>query len=80
MTARKFGATMGAIGLLAWNPLAFLGLATLAGIALGVKLARRLGGSYRQSQVMPPDRRPHIEDWQLIHIPIEQRDWVRRNL
>lgn len=80
MTARKFGATMGVIGLLAWNPLAFVGLTTLAGIALGVKLARRLGSGYRQRQVMPPERRPQIQEWQLQHIPIEQRDWARRNL
>lgn len=80
MRGRTFLKTLGAIVLLAWNPVAFLIIGTAAGVTLGVRGARKLGEANRMRQVIPPayvgnpQRNPILQN-----VPIEQRDWAQRN-
>ena len=74
MRARHLGAWFAAILLMVWSPVTVFVLAIIGGVVGG----RKLGQAHRRRQMAP--MQPYIPDWQLQYIPIEQRDWVRRNL
>lgn len=80
MKPRTCAGILASIGLMVWNPVAFLALGVVGGILLAGKLARRLGKWNRRRQVLSPSPRVVYDPQTWAEIPIEQRDWVRRNL